>query len=160
MATAVDSCSAGTMLGRDASSAGSKSAAATPKTAATSTMCGRLNTWNHKATTRLAAATAWAASQPSMIFLRLHRSTSAPPGSPARSCAAATVPRTMPDPVAEPVTASTSNGNAMVEAYNASRSVELTCRMASNFFMRTRPRHGRITPSTKNISQMSQGIRG
>jgi hypothetical protein len=32
--------------------------------------------------------------------------------------------------------------------------------MASNFFMRIRPRHGKITPSTKKISQKSQGIRG
>jgi hypothetical protein len=31
--------------------------------------------------------------------------------------------------------------------------------MASNFFMRIRPRHGRIKPSTKKMSQMSHGIR-
>src|SRR5260370_42356954 len=47
----------------------------------------------------------------------------------------------------------------MVEANSASRSVVLTRGSASNFFVRTRPRHGRITPSTKKISQMSQGIR-
>jgi hypothetical protein len=35
----------------------------------------------------------------------------------------------------------------------------LTVGLASNFFMRTLPRHGRITPSMKKISQMSQGIR-
>jgi len=31
--------------------------------------------------------------------------------------------------------------------------------IASNFFMRIRPRHGRIKASTKKMSQMSHGIR-
>jgi hypothetical protein len=47
----------------------------------------------------------------------------------------------------------------MVEAYSPSRSIVPTCGIASNFFIRIRPRHGRITPSTKKMSQMSHGIR-
>jgi hypothetical protein len=51
-----------------------------------------------------------------MIFLRFQRSTSAPAGSPAASCATAIVPSTTPAAAAEPVTASTSSGKAIAEA--------------------------------------------
>ena len=72
--------------------------------------------FSQSARTRLPAATACAASQASMTVLRFQRSTSAPPGSPATNCAAATVPRTRPDAAPEPVTASTSSGKAIVAA--------------------------------------------
>jgi len=39
------------------------------------------------------------------------------------------------------------------------RSIVLSRGSASNFFMRARPRHGSTKPSTKKITQMSQGIR-
>src|SRR5262249_35270349 len=110
------SCPSGTRFGRDASSAGSNSAAHTPNTAATATSCGTLATPDSSAATRVPAATAWAASQPSMTFLRFQRSTSAPAGSPASSWAAAVAASTSPEAAAEPVTASTSSGKAIVEA--------------------------------------------
>jgi hypothetical protein len=48
--------------------------------------------------------------------LRFQRSASAPAGSPAISWAIASTPSTSPDSAGEPVTASTSSGNAIIDA--------------------------------------------
>jgi hypothetical protein len=37
-------------------------------------------------------------------------------------------------------------------------SIVPTCGIASNLFMRTRPRHGKIKASTKKMSQMSRAV--
>jgi hypothetical protein len=87
-------------------------------TTATATMCDTVATSHHSAATRLASVSDWAASQPSMIFRRSHRSTSAPAGNPASNCASASAASTSPEAAADPVSASTSNGNAISEALN------------------------------------------
>jgi hypothetical protein len=103
-------CSVDIRLGKQAFSAGSNGAEHTPITAATITICPTLATPTTSATTRVVAAITCAASQPSMTFLRFHRSTKAPAGKPAASAAAALVPSTSPVADADPVSDNTSSG--------------------------------------------------
>ena len=101
IATAVDSCSCDTILGQGRRfPPAANNALAPPIRRRPPSHLRHGGHGHHRAITRLATAMPCAASQQSMILLRFHRSTSAPAGSPATSCAAASTPSTNPTPLA------------------------------------------------------------
>ncbi|GLW91314.1 hypothetical protein Aglo03_21300 [Actinokineospora globicatena] len=70
------------------------------------------------ATTNDPNATTFAASHASITRLRSHRSTRAPAGNPTTNWATASAASTSPDAAADPVSANTSSGNAIIDALN------------------------------------------